>query len=426
MSALEKLTSSVQIPDLYHVSRAFKNDSIADVDAAVRAALDACGLAARLPQGGNIAVGVGSRGIGRIPEIVHATVAWFKDHGTRPFVIPCMGSHGGATAEGQIGMLAHLGVTEASAGCPVKASMDVVQRGCIDNGMPVYMDAMAAAADGIFVINRVKPHTSFTGCHESGIVKMLTIGLGKQRGAESCHVFGFGPFPEFMPKMAQLILDTTPTVLGALAIVENSLDKPCLFEGVLHEHIVERDAALLEYARTRIGTLPMNTLDVLLVHQLGKNIAGSGMDPNVTGRASTPYKKANMQATRIGVLRLTPESNGNATGIGLSDVTTKKLADEIDFDYMYANVLTATVVKAGFLPIIAPTDELALRALIMTCNAGQRPLRLAYIRDTLKLDSFWVSQAVAEELKARSDCTVADKAEAFLFSKAGELLAPAW
>lgn len=426
MSILTDLLQGVAIPDLFEVRRSFQNDGLRDIPVAVWETLDHSGLRERLPRGGQIAIAVGSRGLGKLPVIVRAVVDWFATRGTRPFIIPAMGSHGGATGEGQRQVLEHLGVTEESAGCPIRSSMEVVEVGRLPQGFPVFMDAVADKADGVFVINRVKVHTAFSGPHESGLVKMLTIGLGKQRGADSCHALGFGCFATLMPEMAALILENKPRILGGLATVENAYDEPCLVEAVLREHFLKRDAALLEYARQRMPSLPVSELDVLLVDRMGKNISGGGMDPNITGRAPTPYKTGPLKTTKMGVLRLTKVTEGNATGIGTADVITKRIFDELNFESTYANVITSTVLRSAFLPVIMPTDEAAVRCLIKTCNAGNRPVRLAYIRDTLTLDRFWVSQSVAEELTGQADCTVDQTPRPMVFDAAGDLVRPRW
>lgn len=426
MSLLTSLLSETELPPLHRIIRRLRDDGLTDVPAAVRRALDVAGLAARLPVGGDVAIGVGSRGIADLPSIVRATVGWFQEHGVRPFIVPAMGSHGGAAAEGQASVLAHLGITEASAGCPIRASMETVIVGTLDNGLPVHMDALAAAAAGVFVINRIKPHTAFTGPHESGLVKMLAIGLGKRSGADCCHRLGFGLFADIMPRMARCLLEKKPSVLGGLAVVENAHDHVRLLEAVLSERLLERDAALLEQARAGMGLLPVDTLDVLLVERMGKDISGSGMDPNVTGRSPSPYKRGGLKAVRLGVLRLTEGSGGNATGMGNADVTTRRLIGAVDFAATYANAMTSTVLKAASVPLVMPTDEAAVRCLVRTCNAGSRPVRLAYIRDTLSLNDFWASPALAEELAARPDCEVASASRVFRFDAEGNLVAPGW
>lgn len=419
-----RLVENVPVPALFPVTQNFVDDAVPDMTAAVRQALDASGLAAALPPGGEIAVAVGSRGMAGLVPMVAATVAWFKEKGTRPFIVPCMGSHGGATDAGQVKVLADLGVTGETAGCPIRSSMETVTLGALDNGLPVFMDKIASMADGIFVINRVKPHTAFTGKHESGIVKMLSIGLGKQAGAEQCHSLGYGHFDTVMPAMARVILANAP-VLGGLATVENAFDRPCLVEAVPRESFVERDAELLAYAKTRMPSLPVRQLDVLLVNKMGKEISGTGLDPNITGRATTPYKSADLAASRIGVLRLSEASKGNAMGVGCADCIPRSLFDGVDFDYTYANCITSTVLKAAFMPVIMPTDKAVLQCLIKTCNMTGGTPRLAYIRDTLTLDRFFVSAPVAEELKDHPACTVGAAVD-FGFDAAGTLTGPVW
>ena len=418
MPLLTSLLTGIELPFLHRVTRHIPDDGLSDIPRSVRDALNASGVAERLLPNGEVAIGVGSRGIAGLPQIVRATVDWFRERGARPFLVPCMGSHGGATAEGQLRVLEHLGVTAASAGCPIRAGMDTIVIGTLDNGLPVHMDTHATSADGVFVINRVKPHTAFTGPHESGLVKMLVIGLGKRNGADCCHSLGFGRFAEVMPQMARLLLERKPSLLGGLAVVENAHDRVCLLEAVLPERLLERDQALLVEARARMGSLPVDDLDVLLVDRMGKDISGSGMDPNITGRSPSPYKTGGLKAARLGVLRLTEASGGNATGMGN--------ADSADFESTYANAITSTSLKAAAIPLVMPSDEAAVRGLIKTCGAGPRPVRLAYIQDTLSLNTFWASAALAEELSARPDCRVSPESGVFRFDAEGSLVAPGW
>ena len=426
MSLLTTLLTGIELPHLHRVTRHIPDDGLPDIPRSVHEVLDVSGLAERLPPRGEIAIGVGSRGIADLPTIVRATTDWFREHGARPFLVPCMGSHGGASAEGQIRVLEHLGVTAASAGCPIRAGMDTVAIGTLGNGLPVHMDVHAASADGVFVINRVKPHTAFTGPHESGLVKMLVIGLGKRNGADCCHSLGFGRFPEVMPQMARLLLERKPSLLGGLAVVENAHDRVCLLEAVLPERLLERDRALLAEARARMGALPVDELDVLLVDRMGKDISGSGMDPNVTGRSPSPYKTGGLKATRLGVLRLTEATGGNATGMGNADIVTRRLVDGADFESTYANAITSTSLRAAAIPLVTPSDEAAVRCLVKTCCAGPRPIRLAYIKDTLSLNTFWASPALAEELAALPDCRVDPEPRAFRFDAEGSLADPGW
>ncbi|HIU17746.1 MAG TPA: hypothetical protein IAB01_04745 [Candidatus Avidesulfovibrio excrementigallinarum] len=422
MDVYERLMHDVRVPLMQRVRYTMEDQSIADIRSAVMASFAASGLAERVPQGGSIAIGVGSRGLYGLPELVKAVVDWFAGLGAHPFIVPCMGSHGGATAEGQRQLLEGLGITAESMGCPVRSCMDVVQVGQLDDfQLPVYMDRLASEADGVFVINRVKLHTTFTGKHESGLIKMMTIGLGKQRGAESCHNLGYAHFTEIMPAMASMILERHPAVLGGLATVENAYDHLCHLEVVPREKMLERDAALLEMSKRVMPSLPLKELDVLLVDRMGKNISGLGMDPNITGRFVSSYKTNDVRIARLGALDLTAETHGGAAGIGCADVISSRLYNKIDFAATYTNVLTSTVLRGAFVPLVMPTDSLVIRAMIKTCNAGSRPVRMMRIRDTLTLGRLLVSPAVAALLAGRDDCELVGDPFALRFDAEGNL-----
>ncbi len=425
MSIVSTLLADVALPLFLPVRQDFADDAVRDIPAAVIAALRASGLAARLPRGGEIALGVGSRGIANLPALVRTTASWFREQGCRPFIVPCMGSHGGATGPGQTKVLADLGVTGESAGCPVHSGMDVVVLGHLENGLPVCMDARACAADGIFVINRVKPHTSFSGPNESGLVKMLTIGLGKQKGADAAHRMGYAHFGANMPAMTRFILRHKSSVLGGLAVVENALDKTCLVEAVPADRLEERDAALLVQARSRMPSLPVSSLDALFIDRMGKNISGAGMDPNITGRHAAPYKTGGPAVARLAVFDLTPESKGNATGMGNADIITRRMADSVNFDYTYANVITSTALSFVRMPM-ALDDAAAVRCAVKTCGARPEALRAIRIRDTLTLDKMLVTPAVADELRGNAQCRVVGDPAPPAFTAAGALDPGVW
>ncbi|MDR3073443.1 MAG: nickel-dependent lactate racemase [Deltaproteobacteria bacterium] len=426
MSIIADLLSDTAIPEFFPVRQTFPEDALDDLPAAVAAALSASGIQDLAPSGGEVAIGVGSRGIAGLPALVRSTVRWFAEKGCRPFIVPAMGSHGGATGPGQAAMLAELGVTEQSAGCEIRASMDVVQIGTLDNGLPVYMDALAWNADGVFVINRVKPHTSFSGPNESGIVKMLTIGLGKQKGADAAHRLGNLHFATIMPAMTRMIIEKKKGLLGALAVVENALDKTCLVEAVPAAKIAERDAELLLYARSRMPSLPLKQIDLLIIDRVGKNISGAGMDPNITGRHGSTAKTGGPDVSRLVVLGLTPESKGTATGIGVADIIPRSLADGINYAYSYANVITSTNLVYMRQPMTLDTDEEVLRCGVKTCGAQTGSLRAIRIRDTLTLDRMYVSKAAADALCGAPSCRVAERAVSFAFNARGELDTDDW
>ena len=425
MSILQDIIKNAVIPECYPVVQGFPNDDIRDIPSAVTQALEQSGIADAIPKG-TVAIGVGSRGVANIPAITRATVAWFRSKGTMPFIVPCMGSHGGATDEGQIKVLAELGVTEDSAGCAIRSSMEVVQLGTLDNGLPVYMDKNAWNADSVFVINRIKAHTSFSGPNESGLIKMMTIGLGKQKGADAAHTYGNAAFRTIMPEMACMAMEKKRGFLGGLALVENERDHTCRIECIPAASLAQRDAELLLYAKTRMPSLPMSHVDLLIIDRLGKNISGSGMDTNVTGRHATPTKSGGPDVSRLVVLRLTPETKGNASGIGMADIIPQALADAINAEYTYANAITSTNLAYVRLPMVLKTEEDVIRCGIKTCLGNLESPQIAYIRDTLSVDKLLVSKALADSLQNHERCTVSATPVQLRFCEKGCLDQTIW
>jgi hypothetical protein len=418
---LYDMIKSAELPELVPVRRKYVDDALADVSGAVAAALEQGGIEARLPHKASVAITVGSRGIAKLPEIVAATVGWFKHKGAEPFIIPAMGSHGGATAEGQARALIELGVSEESAGCPIRSSMEVVQVGALLEGQPVYVDAIGSRADAIFILNRVKPHTAFTGDHESGLIKMITIGLGKQLGADSCHLAGFGAMADLMLRMAKVSLANS-AIIGALGIVENAHDRLQYVEAVTADQIIDCDKRLLIRAAANMPALPVDYVHVLMLDEMGKNISGAGLDGNITGRYATPYRKPTVVANKVLVLDLTPESEGNATGMGNADIITGRLHRSIDFVPTYANAITTTLFKSVFTPLVADTDQNAILCAIKTCNAESGALRFIRIKNTLKPLDMLVSPDMAELLKGHSDCVASSLRLSMRFAADGTLL----
>ena len=421
MSVSGRLVANIQIPQLALVKMPLVDDSLPDVEKAVAEALAQSPMTSELRPGMSVAVGVGSRGIANLPKLVRATIAWLHNNGAAPFIVPAMGSHGKASEEGQVELLASLGVTEDSVGCPIRATMDVVQLGVLPNGLPVYMDAFAHAADAVFIINRVKPHASFNGPHESGLVKMITIGLGKQIGADSCHTYGFAHMHENLPAMAAISLREV-NILGGLGVVENFLDNTCIVEAVPAAKLMDRDAALLVEGRERLLTLPFTKLDVLIVDEMGKNISGVGMDSNVIGRFSSVHMSSHIEFTKIAVLDLTEESHGNAAGMGFANFITKRLRDKADFDAMYANCLTSLETKPMSMPPVMDNDRDAIRAAIKTCFVSRfEDIRMVNIRNTMDMHYLQVSQPLLEEAKAKG-CEIVGPLKDMSFGADGELL----
>jgi hypothetical protein len=393
------------LPPLQRLRVAFPTDGLTDVAGAVRSQF--AGIA-RFPRGARIGVAVGSRGIANLAAIVNATVGALQERGADVFIFPAMGSHGGATAEGQRDVLAGYGITAAAMGCPVLATMEVVELPAAGLEHPLYLDRHAAAADGLVLINRIKPHTDFHGPYESGLVKMSIIGLGKDAAALALHRFGVRGLRDLIPLAAARLLATGKVLFG-VAVIENAYDATALIEVVPGDRILTREPELLELARRQQPRLPLEDIDVLIVDRLGKNISGTGMDTNIIGRLRIrgEPEPASPRIKMIVLTDLTEESHGNAVGTGLADVITTRLAAKIDHHTTYINTATSGFVDRGKVPLAAPTDaaalELALRASGCLDFASARVLR---IRDTLHLGELYASPAATAALQGRPDITV--------------------
>lgn len=421
MGVIENLLKDVALPRMARVRQIFDGQEETDVAGAVLAELRKPAIAERIRPGKRVAVAVGSRGLADLPTLARATVDGLRAAGAEPFIVPAMGSHGGATDEGQAAQLAKLGVTAESAGCPIRSSMETVELGRLPNGLPILMDRLAMQADGIVVVNRVKPHTSFSGKIESGLAKMISIGLGKQKGADSCHSLGFGVMAENVVDMARVKLETAPILFG-LASVENAYDRIRHIEAVPAEEILAREPELLSLAKANMPRIQFNPLDVLVVDLIGKEFSGTGADPNVTGRASTPYLKTELEVAKMAILDLSEKSGGNATGIGLCDVTTRRLFEKIDFAATYANTITSTVLAGGKIPPMMDSDRLAVQAAVKTCNMPDMArLRMVRVPNTLHLETVLVSEALLDEARANPGTEVLGAAEDWSFDETGRL-----
>ena len=362
-----------------------------------------------MPPAGEVAIAIGSRGIADLPVVVGRVVEWVRAHGGVPFLVPAMGSHGGATAAGQAEVLASYGFGDGWMGCAVRSSMDVVAvPGAHDLPVPVVTDAHAAAAAATILVNRVKQHTDFHGPYESGLMKMAAIGLGKRVGAEALHAHGTFGLRELMPRVAGHVLAHGNVLLG-VGIVENALDQTMAVRALPAASIAEGEPALLALATAHAGRLPVDDLDVLLIDRMGKDISGVGIDTNVIGRTminGEPDPPA-PRIAMIAVHELTAASHGNATGMGLADVVTRRLADAIDHEVTRTNVVTSGFLLRGKLPVVADDDahawELCLR------GAGvvdPTTVRAARIVDTLHCHDLWVTDAVLADLADRGDVEV--------------------
>ena len=383
------------LPNVVRVRQGFDKTRLDDPCGAVSRNLQDL-LGGKLAPGSRVAITAGSRGINNLVGMTRAAAEAVKSIGGQPFIIPSMGSHGGATGEGQQNLLADLGISERTMGCPVVSSMEVEQIGRTPIGTPVYLDRNALRADGIVVINRIKPHTAFHGEIESGLCKMLAVGLGKHRGAQQMHAAGLGAA---IVETARVILAKAP-VLAGVAVLENALDETAEIHVVPPGQFEETDRALLTRAWKVLPRVPLDPLDVLVVDEMGKNISGTGMDVNVIGigpRVGGKMEMGHPVVSTLVVLGLTPETHGNANGVGLADITTRRLVGSIDYTSTYTNVLTTRLWSAGRLPVIMETDREAIETAVGEVPPDQ--VRLVRIKNTLHLEELEISEALLPRAK---------------------------
>jgi len=392
-------TQGVPRLNLFGVIQSFEAPKIDDLESYLTKELEK--IASRVTAGSSIALAVGSRGIFGIDRIVRTTVSWLKKKNTKPFVVPAMGSHGGATAEGQMEVLSSYGVRESTIGAPIRSSMEVV---CLSSDLPVklFMDFHAYKADGIILINRIKPHTDYHGPYESGLVKMAVIGLGKHEQALEIHRFGVPGLKDFIPQCAKRILDTGK-IVGGVAIVENAYEQTAAIEVLPAEAILSQEPHLLNLARTLMPVLPSESVDLLIVDWIGKDISGVGMDTNIIGRIEIRGEKEpdHPRIKAIFARNLTANSHGNALGIGLADVISRRLYDKIDFQATLENTYTSSFLSRAKVPVVAESDEQAVDIALRSSGAvapGQE--RIMRIRDTLHLKEIYVSEKLLEELRS--------------------------
>jgi len=390
----------MSFPRMVEARQVIDQPRLEDVAAEVRRELSRKGLAAKIRPGQRIAITAGSRGVENIPLILRTVVEEVKVAEGEPFIIPAMGSHGGATPHGQVETLRALGITEESVCAPVISSMDVDEVGRI-NDTPVYVDRNALAADGIIVVGRVKPHTDFKGGIESGLMKMMAIGLGKQKGAEMIHHHLYEGYHELLPAAARLIKEKAPVIMG-IALLENARHETARVVALEPDEFEKAEKKLLIEAKKLLARLPFPEIDVLVVEEIGKNVSGVGMDTNVTGRFWMPGE-SDPEAPKINkivVLDLTEETHGNAIGIGLADLTTRRLFDKIDYPSTYVNCLTQGTCDTGKIPIWLPNDRDAIDTALRVCGPIDREAaRVVVVRNTLELERMWISKSLAEEVR---------------------------
>jgi hypothetical protein len=411
----------VALPRMATIRQRFADTRIADIPGAVAAELSRAEIAQVIAPGMSIAITAGSRGIAHIDVILREIAGGVKRLGARPFLVPAMGSHGGATVPGQLQILQSYGITEDRIGAPIRATMETRAIGRTGEGHPVHIDRFAAEADGIIVVGRIKPHTSFHGPFESGLMKMMAIGLGKHRGAEICHAAGFGRFPQMVPDFGRAVLSGTNILFG-VGIVENAYDETFRIEAVPKGAIETREPELLEEARRLMPSIPFPEFDILVVDRIGKNFSGDGADPNITGTYGTPYASGGPRFQRYVVLDLSDETHGNGLGVGMADITTARLFDKADFGAMYVNSLTNRVLNVVRIPMVLDSDKLALQAAVSTClGIDPNKPRIVRIANTSRLDVLSISEALLPVAKDNPDISIRGSPLDIRFGPGGEI-----
>jgi hypothetical protein len=415
------ILSSVTIPKFAKIQQVFEDNTLKDIPAAIDREFARPEIAGTIKSGMSVAITVGSRGIANIALIARETVRNVKKLGGKPFIFPAMGSHGGATAEGQRKMIEGFGVTEQYVGCPIKSSMETVVIGRTPAGKPVYLDKNAGEADGILVLARVKPHTAYRGPFESGLYKMMVIGMGKQKGAESCHDEGFVRMAENIPLYGDIIMAKVKILFG-LAIIENAFDNTAKLIAVPKNEIRTREPGLLEEAKRQMPKILFPKFDILIVDQIGKNFSGDGADPNISGTYCTPYASGGPEFQRYIILDLSDETHGNGLGLGLADLTTKRAFDKADFDAAYPNALTSTVLIGAKVPMVMQSDKLAMSAAIFSAvNIDKARPRIVRIPNTSHVDRIWISEAMLEEARKHPQIKLLEEPKVLPFDKDGNL-----
>lgn len=422
------LLAPIALPKMFRAKQTFPRETIPPekIPQVVEAQIAQPLFSEKIKPGMSIAITAGSRGIANVSIITKAVVDAVKRRGANPFIVPAMGSHGGATAEGQLEVLASYNITPETMGCPIRSSMEVVELGISDTGLPVYMDKNAYESDGVILSCRLKPHNAFRGKVESGPCKMMAVGLGKQKGAERVHSEGMGKIGANILSIAQVMLAKGP-ILFAIPCIENAYDETCRIEAIDAKDILTREPELLKFAFDNMPSLLVGEGDVLIVDETGKNYSGTGVDPNITGTFSTEFAHGGVNVQRTCFLDLSEESHGNSLGVGLANAITKRFFDKIDLEMMYPNCITSTVLTSARIPCIVYSDKEAIQLCVRTCNGiDQKNVRIIRIPNSLHIGSIMLSEAYyADVLAGKYPGLEAVSAPEYMeFDAEGTLLTP--
>lgn len=417
-----EIVNDITLPKMYAVRQKFDPFQLDNVSEVVWQKLNEERIRSLVKPGMTIAITAGSRGIDNMNDTLRTVIKFVRQCGAECFVFPAMGSHGGATAEGQLEILKSYGVTEETMGAPIRATMETVLVDTLEDGIPVYADKYAYEADGIIVVNRIKAHTSFRGKYESGLMKMCVIGVGKQKGASYCHQRGYGYFADRLERMGKSMLKNVNIIFG-VGLIENAFDHTREVHVLTPDEIIEREPALLAHAKECMARLNFTECDLLVIDEIGKNISGSGADPNITGTVTMPNTKSNILTNHMTILDVTPESHGAAVGIGMASSTTQRLFDKIDYDAIYANILTSTNPVLGKIPAVMENDKAAIQAGIRFSGVTDpEKIKMIRIKNTLEVQDIMISPALYELVKDSPDFELLGKPVDLEFDEMGNII----
>ncbi|MEA4854644.1 MAG: lactate racemase domain-containing protein [Christensenella sp.] len=421
MSKYSAMVHNVKLPKMALVRQRFDREILEDIPGEIRKQLERPEITETIKPGMSIGITGGSRGVANIALILREIASFIKEKGAQPFIFPAMGSHGGATAEGQQAILTSYGITEEYCGCPIRATMETKDIGYTDEGHIVQIDKYAAEADGFIAVNRIKPHTAFRGPYESGLMKMLTIGVGKQRGAEVTHTAGFGEMHHLVPLFGKAIMKHSNLLFG-VSTIENAYDDTYRIDALTPEEIVTEEPKLLLIAKAKMGSILFAETDLLVIDEIGKNISGDGADPNVSGRFIGPYATGGIKSQRVVTLALTEESHGSAAGVGVFDAVSKRLYDQTDFEVTYPNAITNTVLLTVKMPIVMDNDRDTIAVGVKSCNGiDYNNPRIIRIKNTAHIEDIYISETLMKEAEANPDITIVRGPEPFAFNDDGNL-----
>ncbi len=422
---VDRLCEEIRLPRMALVEQKFDDTHLSETEIreAIRQEMSRPVIREQIKPGQRIAITAGSRGVANVRLITQTIVDFVKEQGATPFVFPAMGSHGGATAEGQLGVLERFGITEEFLGCPILASMETVDVGVTPSGLPVFMDKYASEADAVIVAGRIKPHTAFRGKYESGLLKMSVIGMGKQHGAESIHEQGFLKMAQNLAEAGELVLNKVNIICG-VGTIENAFDDTYKVVALTPEEILLEEPTLLDEAKSLMGRILFDDIDLLIVDEIGKDISGDGMDPNVTGRFPVPEAASGgPKIQRVIIRDITDRTHGNFNGLGAADIITRRCFDRLDVDETYPNGVTSTVLGVMHIPVVVRREETAFKMAIKTCNwIDKENPRIVRIRNTAELEEIWISEALLGEARANPQLTVKGEPEYMRFAEDGSLV----